>query len=341
LGILARVDPSLPERLPLVCPACRRRGEDGWHLHTLSLAEALRGDDVLGVIEGTLSCGNATCGRRYPILDGIPIIAHPLAAAVLVEPPSAPSLASLLVADEPDDAPLPRLYEHLSIYLDSQWGDRTVPAPIASVPDAGWGYGELMALLGRWCAEPVERAVELGTGLGRALVALNAQIVVGLDRHLAGLRRARELLRGRRLPYARRELGRHYVTAEVTGIEHRGALVCGDALEPPFAPASCDRVVALNLLDVVNDPPRLIDVAAGLTAPGGDLILAAPFAWQSGTVDEDKRLAGADPRAALAARLAEHGVEVVETAEVRWTLRRDARACVVYLVHALRGRKPR
>jgi SAM-dependent methyltransferase/uncharacterized protein YbaR (Trm112 family) len=328
-----RVDPSLLERLPLVCPACRRRSDEGWHLHTLSLAEELG-------LHGILACRNPACGQRYPILDGIPIVAHPLAAAVLLEPPSAPKLASILVAGEPDDAPLARLYEHLSIYLDGQWGDRATPRPSGALPEAAWGYGDLMALLGRWCEARVERAVELGTGLGRALTALNAEVVVGIDRHLAGLRRARDLLAGEHVAYARRELGRHYGTAEIAGLGSPGASVlCGDALAPPLAPESCERVVAMNLLDVVSDPPRLVDVAAGVVAPGGEVLLATPFAWQSGTVDEDKRIGGADPRGALAEQLGRHGIVVVETAEVRWTLRRDARTCVAYVVHALRGRK--
>ena len=325
------VDPSLPEHFPLVCPACRRRGEDGWHVHTLALAQTFRGTGP--VRDGILACRNPECRREYPILDGIPMVARPLAAAVLTEPPSAPELVSLLLRDEADDSALARVCEHLSIYLDTQWGDRATPALEA------WGFAPLAELLGRWCMTPVERAVDLGTGLGRALTLVNARLRVGLDRHFAGLRRARDLLAGEEVRYARRELGRHYAPASVSGVWTSAALVCGDALEPPFAPASCDRVVALNLLDVVSDPGRLVDVAAGLTAPGGELILSAPFAWQSGTVDEDKRLGGADPRTALAVQLAAHGVEILETAEVGWTLRRDARAEVVYRVHALRGKK--
>jgi SAM-dependent methyltransferase/uncharacterized protein YbaR (Trm112 family) len=329
--MLGRVDPSLPERFPLVCPACRRRGDDGWHVHTLTLTSTFRGAGH--VRDGILTCQNPACRREYPVLDGIPMIARPLAAAVLTEPPTAPELVSILLLDEADDTQLARVSEHLSIYLDTQWGDRTTPALDT------WGFAGLMRLLEGWCRAPVERAVDLGTGLGRALAHLNARQAVGLDQHFAGLRRARDLLAGETVVYARRDLGRWYAPARASGLATAASLCCGDALDPPFAPASVDRVVALNLLDVVSDPPRLLDVAAGLLAPGGELLLSAPFAWQSGAVDEDKRLGSPDPRPAIAARLAEHGVEIVETAEVGWSLRRDARAQVVYQVHALRGRR--
>src|SRR5204863_6655542 len=103
---------------------------------------------------------------------------------------------------------------------------------------------------------------------------------------------------------------------------------------------------ALNLIDSVASPPLLLSVLDGLCAAGGELLLASPYDWQSGIVAEEHRLGGADPAAAVRARLA-GGVElespytVEDEADLPWTLRRTARAAASYRVHWLRAIKTR
>ncbi|MBC7973505.1 MAG: hypothetical protein H7138_00865, partial [Myxococcales bacterium] len=113
--------------LVLVCPGCRTRTADRIDVRTL---------EPLGDL---LICD---CGRRYPVVDGVPIVMADPAAylraemATVVERELAPDVVALLVADGPDDAPYPRLAEHLSIYLDAHWGDRAAPPPDG--PGAGF-----------------------------------------------------------------------------------------------------------------------------------------------------------------------------------------------------------
>jgi hypothetical protein len=103
-------------------------------------------------------------------------------------------------------------------------------------------------------------------------------------------------------------------------------------------------VVALNLLDSVADPMQLLLVVDGLCAPGGEIILASPFAWQSAITPAPRQLGGADPAADLGALLAAgRGLgsrdELRETAELAWTLRKDARSAVAYRTFYLRANK--
>jgi SAM-dependent methyltransferase len=344
---------DLPSLLPLVCPACRARTERGREMHTLTLASTLRAAADGDVVEGVLACDNAACARRYPIVDGIPIIVADAAAHLarfgvgLVERDLHPDTAALLAAAGPDDAPYPWLVEHLSIYLDAHWGDRAEPPPDG--PSARFG---LEALAARLPSLPrVARAVELGCGPGRGLweLARTAGLVVGVDLQLASLRRARRLLRGEPLAYARRVAGRHYHAAAVTPPAPAPspiALVCADAADPPLVPGAYERVVALNLVDAVPAPAQLLAVVDGLCAPGGEVVLASPYAWQSGIVAEDQRLGGADPAAEVRRRFAD-GVDlearytITDEAALPWSLRRDARSATVYRVHWLRATKPR
>ena len=286
---------------------------------------------TLSRVGDELVCDNPACARRHPIVDGIPVVA--------ADPQAHLGTWGAELADGEPEA----LAEHLSIYLDAHWGDRALPVE-------KWGLEEIAGKLAARAAAPVERAVELGCGPGRGLYELSrgARAVTGVDAQLASLRRARRLFDGEPVDYGRRVVGRHYAPARITPPARAGevTLVCADALDPPLVPGSFDRVVALNVLDAVVSPPQLIAVADGLCAPGGEVILASPYAWQSGIVADEHRFGGADPAGALRRRLVEgEALEarytVEDEAELPWVLRRDARSAVVYQVHWLRARKSR
>ncbi|MEJ7600751.1 MAG: methyltransferase domain-containing protein [Kofleriaceae bacterium] len=315
----------------LVCPGCRERSDGRLDLRTIE-----RAGDVYG----------CECGRRYPIVEGLPIVLPDPSAyfrtevVSLVERDLPTEVAALLVEHGPDDAPYARLLEHLSIYLDAHWGDRAEPAVELAA-------GPLLAKLAERSTERVGTAVELGCSVGRmtATLAAGAEHVVAIDLHFGALRRAKALLAGERVAYHRRIAGRHYAPAIATGTAVANvSLVCGDALDPPLVPGVFDRVVALNLLDSVAKPRRLLQVIDALCAPDGELILACPYAWQSSVVHEDERLGGLDPAADLRAILREGDglgghYEIVDEADLGWTLRRDARSVVAYQTHYLRARK--
>lgn len=328
-----------PDHVP-ICPGCRTLTGERLDVRTVERV----GD--------TLVCA---CGRRYPIVDGVPIVlADPSAylrddVVGVVERDLEPEVAALLVAGGPDDAPYPRLLEHLSIYLDAHWGDRATPAPDG--PGAGPAMAAVLDRLAARAAAPVKLAVELGCSAGRGLAALaaGAEHVVGLDLHHGVLRRARRLLAGEPVAYGRRIAGRHYRTATIAPLTaplgpERVTLLCGDALDPPLVPGVYQRVVALNLVDSVRRPAGLLRVLDGLCAPGGELILTSPYAWSSTVMEESERLGEADPAATLRTLLCEgtglRGRYVIEDeADLPWSLRRDARSAVTYCIHYLRARR--
>jgi len=326
---------GLMSRIDVVCPGCRTHTDDRIDVRTLERA----GD--------FLAC---ECGRCYPIVDGVPIVmADPSAylrreIATVVERDLPPEVAAALVDGGPDDAPYARLLEHLSIYLDSQWGDRAEPPPDG--PGAGFGA---LAIVDRLAAlAHVEHAVELGCSVGRVVgeLARRTDHVVGIDLNFGAVRRARRLLDGERLAYNRRVVGRRYVTAHVAAGDRaaRSTLICGDVLDPPLVPQQFERVVALNMLDSVANPRQLLAVMDGLCARSGELILSSPYTWQSTVMDDHERIGGADPAAEIAAILRDgtglsSRYQIEDEAELPWTLRRDARSALTYRIHYVRARK--
>lgn len=272
----------------VICPGCRTLRDGRLDVRTVEPV----GRDVLA----------CDCGRRYPIVGGVPImLADPTGylradTLTVVERELSPEVAALLVERVPDDAPYARLLEHLSIYLDAHWGDRADPP----------GELALGAVIERLAALPrVERACELGCSAGRLVgeLARRADHVVGLDLQFGTIARARRLLAGESVEFGRRMIGRHYAPARIAAGElasERVTLLCADALDPPLLPRAFDRVVALNLLDSVANPRLLLDVLDGLCDVGGELVLGSPYSWQTSVVPDHHRFGGADPGARCA-----------------------------------------
>ena len=296
------------------------------------------------LVEGVLRCTG--CARRYAVVDGIPVLlrdASETHALGLLGQPVAPEVAAALAEGGPDEAPLPHALSQLGSYLDSQWGDRATPPPDG--PSPPFGFAALSRKLRELAAAPVRLCVELGCGVGRGLSALarGAELTVGIDKSPWALRLSRRILRGEEVRYARRAAGRSYLPAAVrAGSEAAPGvqLLCADAVDLPLPPGSCDRAVALNLLDSVRSPRALLHHLNQLVAAGGEIAVASPYAWRSGIVDEEERLPGPDPAAALRREVDQLGWTILdEDPQVPWTLRRDARAASLYAVHWLHARK--
>jgi uncharacterized protein YbaR (Trm112 family)/SAM-dependent methyltransferase len=311
----------------LLCPGCRVHHDGDLEVRTVE-----RAGDLL-VCE---------CGRRFPIVDEVPILMADAGGylrsemATVVERELPAEVQALLVAQLADDAPYARLLEHLSIYLDAHWGDRAAPPPEDGgrhAPALPFAAAALAAKVRARAKERVGLAIELGCSAGRIVAELcaGADHVVGLDLHLGALRRARRLLAGEGLVYNRRLAGRHYRAVQVSAGElavpaDRVTWLCGDAL------------------DSVRQPRQLLGVLDGLCAHGGEILLSSPYAWQSDVVEEGGRLGGEDPARDVAELFArgEHlsaPYTIEDEDELSWTLRKDSRSSVSYRVHYLRVRK--
>jgi SAM-dependent methyltransferase/uncharacterized protein YbaR (Trm112 family) len=289
------------------CPNCVA-GTANRHALELTYVGAENDDDVLA---GILLCSNPACRHEYPIIDGIPIIVPtlgPLLAErgieLLLRDNLDPALESLIGDAIGPGTWFDALRQTVSTYAWDGWADLDPEEAPASGAAPGAALRCLARLLELAGEAPASRALDLGCGAGRTSFALAEKhpgaLVLGIDIGLALLRLARGAASGR-VSYARRRIGlvydRRAFAVAPPGAGRVDFWAC-DALALPFAAGAADLVVALNLLDCVASPQRLLAGMAEALAPGGRLLLATPYDWAAHATPPAAWIGGHSQRAA-------------------------------------------
>ena len=209
-----------------------------------------------------------------------------------------------------------------------------------------------------WRASPrAGRVIDIGCGAGRTAFDLAERcgdaLVLGVDIQLALLRLARRAAAGV-VSYPRRRIGivydRRRFPVALPGAERVDFWAC-DALALPFAPGAADLAVALNLLDCVSEPRRLLAGLAEVVRPDGRVLLATPYDWSIRATQVETWIGGHSQRAAhggaaepfLRALLTEGahpqsvaGLHVLaEQVAWPWQTRLHDRSAVLYRAHLL------
>jgi SAM-dependent methyltransferase/uncharacterized protein YbaR (Trm112 family) len=353
------------------CPRCARQGAGH---HTLTLAavhdertDARPGDDEndSDVLSGILLCPNPACQHEYPIIDGIPVIVPtlgPLLAErgieLLLREDLDPALESLIGDAIGPGTWFDTLRQTVSTYAWDGWADLD---PMEASPAAGVQPGAALRCLARLLdmagGGSAARVLDLGCGAGRAAFDLaerhTGALVLGIDVNLALLRLARHAAAGT-VSYPRRRIGlvydRRRFPVSPPGAERVDFWAC-DALALPFAPGVADLAVALNLLDCVSEPSRLLADLAAVVRPGGRVLLATPYDWSTRATPVETWIGGHSQRAHhagaaepfLRALLTEGahpqavaGLRVLEeVAGWPWQTRLHDRSAVLYSAHLL------
>ena len=127
-------------------------------------------------------------------------------------------------------------------------GERTIPG----VPSENYWFQRHVAAY-RFAASRARGVVVdagCGEGYGTALLARRVLHVTGLD------------LDGPTVEHARRRYGLRFVRGDVTS--------------PPFRRGSVDAIVALQVLEHLDEPERFLDGCARMLRPRGTLVLSTP-----------------------------------------------------------------
>jgi SAM-dependent methyltransferase/uncharacterized protein YbaR (Trm112 family) len=293
-----------------VCPSCIKHGR-GRHALTLAAVYDEQEGDVRA---GILHCSNSACCHEYPIIDGIPVIVPTLRALMaergvelLLRDDLDPVLESLVGDTIGPGTWFDAMRQVVSTYAWDGWADLD---PAEPQPNEGPHPGAARRCLARLQemagGAACTRVLELGCGVGRTAFDLAARqqdaLVLGIDVNLALLRVARGA-GGGMVSYPRRRIGLAYdrrrFPVSLAGTERVDFWAC-DAMALPFPPGSADLAAALNLLDCVSEPLRLLAGLAEVVRPGGRILLACPYDWSTRATPVETWIGGHSQRGAYA-----------------------------------------
>jgi SAM-dependent methyltransferase/uncharacterized protein YbaR (Trm112 family) len=316
------------------CPHCARTGA-GRHVLTLAEVRAQQGDEV---ITGVLHCANPACQLEYPIIDGIPVIVPDLrtllaerGVELLLRDDIDPLLEGMFGDAMGPGGWFDVMRQTVSSYAWDGWADldpeeasgggvvcdavpgaapNAVPgAADGPVPGAVWRCLDRLLDMAGPIAMPgtsngVARVLDLGCAAGRGAFTLAQRhagaLVLGIDMHLGLLRLAHGALHGT-ISYPRRRIGlvydRRRFAVSLAAAERVDFWAC-DALALPFAAGSVDLIAALNVLDCVAEPRRLLADLAEVLRGDGRLLLATPYDWSTRATPMETWIGGHSQRAA-------------------------------------------
>ncbi len=189
--------------------------------------------------------------------------------------------------------------------------------------------------------------VELGCGVGGLEPRLRPFLssYLGVDSSFASIARARHLALGfawkgtHRIP---EDLLQGPVSRKIDlppGQPNAGAsdFIVGDLALPPLAPGLWDLSIALNAIDMLEEPSDLPEVQALLVRSGGQVIQSCPYIWHEAVARKlRKRLPkGVRGSAAAAEWLYEQAGFRVEKRQdhVPWLFYKHLRQLEIYSVH--------
>lgn len=355
----------LESTLPrLRCPSCLE-GNSG----RLSLAaETRQRHDVLS---GTLHC--ESCGSAFPIFGGVALLVgdvehylrlHVRGVAALVADDEIPEYLRDTYLEAKEQSPsddedleserVNALY-FATHYLRAKgkwWRPRTDFSPeIDRLVRACWDKGPF-AKIEAWTRKQKKLdVVELGCGVGGLARVLQKRTAsyLGFDTSFASIALARHVNLG--APYSLslhlpQDLFHGPLTREVPlPMPLKGGLVdfvVAEIESPPVEKGAFSLAVALNLIDVIDDPAALPSIQHALLAEQGTAITSSPYLWNEPTV---ARLREFWPEAknsaeAVAALYEAEGFTLSqEETHVPWLFLEHFRKLGLYSVHLFAARK--
>jgi len=294
----------LLEQLRPVCPRCLRAGAEASVLEPAPVTDERDGD----IITGSLSCPAPDCRQEYPIIDGIAVLVPDVRgwvqvhhADLLARRDLDPGTESLLGDCLDPAGPFNQSRHHISIYAADHYG---IDGAADGAAQGASVHDLLRAGLDTLVPRPDGPVLDLGCSVGGTTLRLGALFpdrpVLGMDLSWGMLRLGREALTDGRITVSLKEVGLVYRRMRHDVADAHGPLVdfwIGDALWPPFAPATFGTVVALNLLDCVQSPVQALASIDRILTPQGRCLMATPYDWSVGATPIEGWIGGHSQRA--------------------------------------------
>ncbi len=221
-----------------------------------------------------------------------------------------------------------------------------------------WDNGPF-AQIGRWAMKMAEtdrprRVVELGCGVGglARILQPHCEFYLGVDSSFAGIALARHVAYGAPYPHPIRipeDLLQGPLSREIRVPAERGAggvdFVVADLANAPLAPGEWDLAIALNSIDMLEDPMDQPRLQHKLLRQGGVAIQSCPYIWHERAAKKLRaRLPSEITDSARAAEwlYGKAGFEITDVIEhLPWLFFKHRRQLEVYSVHMMMAKRSR
>lgn len=199
-------------------------------------------------------------------------------------------------------------------------------------------------------------AVEVGCGLGGIYPILRAQLksYLGVDSSFASIALARHLALGVDYPadiqipedLINGPVSRKIALPKPMEFDGRADFIVGDIAKPPLEMGACDLSIALNTIDMLDDPATLPKLQHRLLRAGGTAIQSCPYIWHEAVAKKLRAKLKANGKRGLdSARavewLYEHrGFQIEKRVEhLPWLFLKHSRQLEIYSVHLFAAKK--
>jgi ubiquinone/menaquinone biosynthesis C-methylase UbiE/uncharacterized protein YbaR (Trm112 family) len=274
------------ETFPLACTA---RG-----IHLADPDQPARSTPLRQRDDITLVCSDDRCGAEYQISDGIPVLLSPNRST-----PSA----------DYDDELIAQMYAemHFATFATEprQWNGKSggagdhvaVARSLLDAPDlTGSFYATMAEIVLAHLPSPTGLIADVACGMARMAFEFETS---GWHGRYLGIDLSPRLLAEASRAFTGEEVSTRFAAefgnwprSKVVSIQapkissERSLLAVGDAARLALASQSCEAVLALNLIDRVDDPEATVREMWRCVAPGGVLVLTDPFQWQDQALDK-------------------------------------------------------
>jgi SAM-dependent methyltransferase/uncharacterized protein YbaR (Trm112 family) len=218
-----------------------------------------------------------------------------------------------------------------------------------------WDQGPF-ARIGEWVREhgPYPSVLELGCGVGglHRVLRPHCEFYLGMDSSFASIALARHIALGVPYPGELRvpeDLIRGPVSREIplpvaAEADGRVDFVVADVNDAPAARSEWDLSIALNTIDMLEDPAALPELQAGLLRKGGTAIQSCPYVWHPATSETLRHELPAKVRGSSARAVEylykEAGFAIDQVIDHQpWLFFKNVRQLELYSVHLFKASK--
>ena len=316
------MDLSLFRRVQSRCPACRAAG----------LAITNTQSEIIS--EGVFLC--QSCGSQFPVLAGTPVLPPDparwltenlhLVMAQKIEDDATEALVGALLGPE---TYFNIIRQQQASYAYDHYGDGLTDfdAPTGTIRSI------LADGLARLPSLPDGIALDLGCAVGRTTFDIATALKrpsIGIDLNWGLLAIARQVRDHNIVDIPLRRSGHHYERHRIK-VDYPGAanvdFWISDAMALPIADDSIAFISAMNIVDCVPEPVRLLREIRRALTTGGRALIVTPLDWAAHATPPAQWVGGAD---ALASLIEAEGLRITFRTDVPWSLRLHDRALMQY-----------